>query len=65
MICYSCNRLVGVQWVKVCPLCGNEQIEAQNIAMRRSIDDGFALLEKEGVTVETMIDDIASAEKSK
>jgi predicted RNA-binding Zn-ribbon protein involved in translation (DUF1610 family) len=42
MICYSCNKYVGVQWVKVCPYCGNEQIEAQNLEMRKKIDRFFS-----------------------
>lgn len=38
MICYSCNHIVGVKWVKVCPLCGNDQIEAQNLEARAKIE---------------------------
>ena len=38
MICYSCNRRVGTQWVDVCPYCGNKQIAAQNMEMRAKIE---------------------------
>lgn len=43
MICYSCNRRVGTKWVDVCPFCGNDQIEAQNLEMRAKIKRAFEL----------------------
>lgn len=41
MICYKCNRRVGTQWVKFCPYCGNEQIQAENIEARAKIERIF------------------------
>lgn len=58
MICYDCNRRVGTRWVEVCPFCGNTKICDQNIEMRARIETGFAALEKQGVTLETMTEDL-------
>lgn len=41
MICYKCNRRIGTQWVKVCPYCGNEEVEAENLGMRAKIERFF------------------------
>ena len=41
MICYKCNRRIGTQWVKVCPYCGNKEVEAENLEMRAKIERFF------------------------